>query len=59
MAEYFLGLNRERTLDALKAALAGGLEAARVMLKAGAIPVADIAGGLSHYLLRLLPHRTE
>ena len=56
MAEYFLDLNRERTMEGLKAALARGrkggrprkvtesdLEAARAMLKAGTIPVAEIA----------------
>ncbi|BCG97219.1 MULTISPECIES: recombinase family protein [unclassified Mesorhizobium] len=56
MAEYFLDLNRERTIEGLKAALARGrkggrrkklteadLEAASALLKAGTIPVADIA----------------
>ena len=56
MAEYFLDLNRERTMEGLKAALArgrkggrpkklseGDMEAARAMLKAGTIPVAEIA----------------
>lgn len=56
MAEYFLDLNRERTMEGLKAALARGrkggrppklsesdLEAARAMLAAGTILVADIA----------------
>jgi DNA invertase Pin-like site-specific DNA recombinase len=56
MAEYFLDLNRERTMEGLKAALArsrkGGrpaklsaedIEAARAMLAAGTIAVADIA----------------
>jgi DNA invertase Pin-like site-specific DNA recombinase len=56
MAEYFLDLNRERTMEGLKAALARGrkggrppklsdqdLEAARAMLAAGTISVADIA----------------
>lgn len=59
MAEYFLDLNRERTMEGLKAALARGrkggrprkvtesdLEAARAMLKAGTIPVAEIAARL-------------
>jgi hypothetical protein len=63
MAEYFLDLNRERTIEGLKAALARGrkggrrrklsdadLEAARAMLAAGTISVADIATryGLLH-----------
>jgi DNA invertase Pin-like site-specific DNA recombinase len=56
MAEYFLDLNRERTMEGLKAALARGrrggrrrklseadLEAGRAMLSAGTIPVAKIA----------------
>lgn len=56
IAEYFLDLNRERTLAGLKAALARGrkggrprklsdqdLAAARAMLAAGDIPVAAIA----------------
>lgn len=56
MAEYFLDLNRERTMEGLKAALARGrkggrpaklspadIEAARAMLAAGSIPVAEIA----------------
>jgi DNA invertase Pin-like site-specific DNA recombinase len=56
MAEYFLDLNRERTIEGLKAALARGrkggrrrklsdadIEAARAMLAAGTISVADIA----------------
>jgi DNA invertase Pin-like site-specific DNA recombinase len=56
MAEYFLDLNRERTIEGLKAALARGriggrrrklndadLEAASALLKAGTIPVAEIA----------------
>jgi DNA invertase Pin-like site-specific DNA recombinase len=56
MAEYFLDLNRERTVEGLKAALARGrkggrrkklsdadIEAARAMLSAGTIPVAEIA----------------
>jgi DNA invertase Pin-like site-specific DNA recombinase len=56
MAEYFLDLNRERTMEGLKAPLARGrkggrrkklgeadIEAARAMLKAGTIPVAEIA----------------
>lgn len=56
MAEYFLDLNHERTVEGLKAALARGrkggrpkklsdadLEAARAMLAAGTISVADIA----------------
>lgn len=56
MAEYFLDLNRERTMEGLKAALARGrkggrppklsaddVEAARALLAAGTIPVAEIA----------------
>jgi DNA invertase Pin-like site-specific DNA recombinase len=56
MAEYFLDLNRERTMEGLKAALARGkkggrprklseadLEAGKAMLHAGTIPVAQIA----------------
>lgn len=56
IAEYFLDLNRERTMAGLKAALARGqkggrprkitdadLEAGRAMLAAGTIPVAEIA----------------
>lgn len=56
MAEYFLDLNRERTMEGLKAALARGkkggrprklsesdLEAGKAMLVAGTIPVAEIA----------------
>ena len=56
MAEYFLDLNRERTLEGLKAAHARGrkggrppklseadIEAARALLGAGTIPVAEIA----------------
>lgn len=56
MAEYFLDLNRERTMEGLKAALARGrkggrpkklkeadLEAGRAMLAAGTISVAEIA----------------
>lgn len=56
MAEYPLDLNRERTMEGLKAALARGrkggrrrklsesdLEAGRAMLAAGTIPVAKIA----------------
>ena len=56
MAEYFLDLNRERTMEGLKAALARGrkggrpkklsdadLAAARAMLKEATIPVSDIA----------------
>lgn len=56
MAEYFLDLNRERTMEGLKAALARGqkggrprrlseddLVAARALLKEATIPVADIA----------------
>jgi DNA invertase Pin-like site-specific DNA recombinase len=56
MAEYFLDLNRERTMEGLKAALARGrkggrpkklkeadLEAARAMLAVGTISVAEIA----------------
>ncbi|TGT93872.1 recombinase family protein [Mesorhizobium sp. M5C.F.Ca.ET.164.01.1.1] len=56
MAEYFLDLNRERTMEGLKAALARGrkggrrkklsdadIEAGTAMLKAGTISVAEIA----------------
>ena len=56
MAEYFLDLNRERTMEGLKAALARGrkggrprklsekdLAVARAMLKEATIPVAEIA----------------
>jgi len=56
MAEYFLDLNRERTMEGLKAALArgrkggrpsklsaGDIEVAQALLAAGTIPVADIA----------------
>lgn len=56
MAEYFLDLNRERTIEGLKAALARGrkggrppklstedLEAAKALLSAGTISIADIA----------------
>lgn len=56
MAEYFLDLNRERTMEGLKAALARGRKggrrkklteadqaAARAMLKEATIPVADVA----------------
>jgi DNA invertase Pin-like site-specific DNA recombinase len=56
MAEYFLDLNRERTMEGLKAALARGrkggrrpklseddIAAGRAMLAAGTISVADIA----------------
>jgi len=56
IAEYFLDLNRERTMEGLKAALARGrkggrppkvsdadLEAGRAMLAAGTISVAEIA----------------
>ena len=56
MAEYFLDLNRERTMEGLKAAVARGRkggrpkklseadrEAARALLRAGTIPVAEIA----------------
>ena len=56
MAEYFLDLNRERTMEGLKAALARGrkggrprkltekdLAVARAMLKEATIPVADVA----------------
>lgn len=56
MAEYFLDLNRERTMEGLKAALARGrkggrpkklteadLEVGRAMLSAGTISVAEIA----------------
>jgi DNA invertase Pin-like site-specific DNA recombinase len=56
MAEYFLDLNRERTIEGLRAALARGrkggrrkklsdtdIEAARALLSAGTIPVAEIA----------------
>ena len=60
MAEYFLDLNRERTMEGLKAAIArgrkggrpkklseGDQKAARAMLRAGTIPVAEIAKRLS------------
>lgn len=56
MAEYFLDLNRERTMEGLKAALARGrkggrrpklseadIEAGRALLAAGTIPVSEIA----------------
>lgn len=56
MAEYFLDLNRERTMEGLKAALARGrkggrrkglseadIEAGQALLASGTIPVADIA----------------
>ena len=56
MAEYFLDLNRERTMEGLKAALARGrkggrprklsaddIEAGRALLAAGTISVAEIA----------------
>lgn len=56
MAEYFVDLNRERTMEGLKAAIARGrkggrpkklseadMEAARAMLRVGTIPVAEIA----------------
>ena len=56
MAEYFLDLNRERTMEGLKSALARGrkggrpkklspadIEAGRALLQAGTIPVAEIA----------------
>ncbi|KQT65860.1 MULTISPECIES: recombinase family protein [unclassified Aureimonas] len=56
LAEYFLDMNRERTMAGLKAALARGrkggrpaklseadVAAGRAMLKDGTIPVADIA----------------
>lgn len=56
MAEYFLDLNRERTMEGLQSALARGrkggrprklseadIEAARALLVAGTISVADIA----------------
>lgn len=56
MAEYFLNLNRERTVEGLRSALARGrkggrrkklsaadLEAARALLAAGTISVAEIA----------------
>jgi DNA invertase Pin-like site-specific DNA recombinase len=56
IAEYFLDLNRERTLEGLKAALARGrkggrpkklspadIEAGRALLQAGTISVAEIA----------------
>lgn len=56
MAEYFLDLNRERTMEGLKAALArgrkggrrkklsnGDIEAATALLKVGTIPVSEIA----------------
>ena len=59
MAEYFLDLNRERTMEGLKAALARGRKggrrkklseadqaAARAMLKEATIPVAQIAARL-------------
>ncbi len=64
MAEYFLDLNRERTMEGLKAALARGrkggrpkklteadIAAGRAMLAAGDIPVAAIAKrlGVSRY----------
>jgi DNA invertase Pin-like site-specific DNA recombinase len=56
MAEYFLDLNRERTMEGLKAAVARGrvggrrrklseadIAAGHALLKAGTIPVAEIA----------------
>ena len=56
LAEYFLDLNRERTMEGLKAALARGrkggrprklseadLTAGRAMLDAGTITVAEVA----------------
>jgi len=56
MAEYFLDLNSERTMEGLKAALARGrkgadhpgcspedIEATRALLGAGTIPMAEIA----------------
>ncbi|MEL6065324.1 recombinase family protein, partial [Methylobacterium sp. DCY52] len=56
MAEYFLDLNRERTMEGLKAAVArgrkggrrkalseGDLEVGRALLAAGNISIADIA----------------
>ncbi|TIL55599.1 MAG: recombinase family protein [Mesorhizobium sp.] len=56
MAEYFLDLSRERTMEGLKAALArgrkggrtkklsaGDIAAANALLKAGTIPVSEIA----------------
>src|SRR3954449_7851822 len=59
IAEYFLDLNRERTIEGLKAALARGrkggrpkklseadIEAGRALLAAGTISVAEIAKGL-------------
>ena len=59
MAEYFLDLNRERTMEGLKAALARGrkggrrkklseadMAVARAMLKDPTIAVAEIAGRL-------------
>jgi DNA invertase Pin-like site-specific DNA recombinase len=64
MAEYFLDLNRERTMERLKAALARGrkggrprklteadIAAGRAMLAAGDIPIAAIAKrlGVSRY----------
>src|SRR4051794_25678796 len=64
MAEYFLDLNRERTLEGLKAALARGrkggrpkklseadIEAGRALLAASTISVAEIARrlGISRY----------
>ena len=64
MAEYFLDLNRERTMEGLKAALARGrkggrpkklsqadIEAGHALLQAGTISVAEIAQrlGVSRY----------
>ena len=66
MAEYFLDLNRERTVEGLKAALARGrkggrpkklsqadIEAGRALLQAGTVSVAEIAQrlGVSRYTL--------
>ena len=60
IAEYFLALNRERTMEGLKAALArgrkggrprllkdGDLAVARAMLNDAAIPIASGRGGMS------------
>jgi DNA invertase Pin-like site-specific DNA recombinase len=71
IAEYFLDLNRERTMEGLKAALARGRKGgrrrklsaadetvARAMLKDPTIPVAghsQAARGQPGYVLRLLP----
>ncbi len=69
MAEYFLDLNRERTMEGLKAALARGrkggrprkvtesdLEVARAMLAAGTIPVAEVAKRLGITRKTLYPY---